>query len=86
MSDFGYSILLHSLYEKVLPREEMVKKNFWIAPENLHGSMSSIDTRSDIWGLGCLAFELLTNKPPFSDETGDDFEELKKLHKKKRRF
>lgn len=83
MSDYGYSVLLHSLLEKILPIDDIAIKFFWIAPENLRGS-NSIDTRSDIWGLGCLAFELLTNKPPFWDETGGNLEELKRLHKKKR--
>ena len=36
---------------------------FWIAPENLTGCQT--DTRSDIWGFGCLAYELMTSKPPF---------------------
>ena len=53
-------------------------KYFWLAPENVRGS-NTIDTRSDIWGIGCLAFEMLTGHPPFFLETGGNVDELKRM-------
>lgn len=84
IGDYGYSILLHLLIEKLLP-DHCGKRCFWIAPENLKGS-SALDTRSDIWGVGCLAVELLTSKPPFWEETGGSVEELLKIEAKSRSF
>ena len=53
----------------------------WTAPEIVFDSVH--DTRCDIWGVGCLTYELLTGFPPFYEETGGDFEKLKSIMKKK---
>ena len=37
LSDFGYSVLLHLLYEQIRPTGSKNPSHFWIAPENLKG-------------------------------------------------
>ena len=39
----------------------------YIAPEAIEGEV--VDTRSDIYSLGCTAFHLLTGQPPFTGTT-----------------
>jgi serine/threonine-protein kinase len=46
-----------------------------MAPEQIAGK--KVDRRADIYGLGVLAFQMLTGKPPFD---GDSPEEIERLH------
>ena len=38
---------------------------YWMAPEVLGGEPDG--TKGDIWSVGCVAVEMLTGTPPFSD-------------------
>jgi len=38
----------------------------YMSPEVLDGS--GYDTKSDVWSLGCIAYELCTMKSPFKKE------------------
>ena len=49
--------------------EQFVGTPVYMAPEQAAMSGVDIDTRSDIYGLGVLLYELLAGKPPFDSKT-----------------
>ncbi len=42
----------------------------YMSPEQTRGMQA--DSRSDIWGLGCVLYEMISGSPPFSGETTAD--------------
>jgi Protein kinase domain len=57
------SIFVH-YFERILHNKtNNGLKHLWLAPE-VNFEMS-YDTRCDIWGIGCLALELISGLPPF---------------------
>ncbi|XP_060726102.1 serine/threonine-protein kinase ULK4 [Tachysurus vachellii] len=46
----------------------------YCAPEVLRGGSTSIS--SDLWGLGCILYQMFTGKPPFFSETFSELVEL----------
>ena len=41
----------------------------YMAPEQARGNIDQIDERSDIYALGAILYQILTNQPPFSGDT-----------------
>lgn len=76
--DYKFSMLLHMLYERILPQGGNNQSYFSLAPEILLNR--PMDTRSDIWSLGCLAIELITGKQPFIDETNGSIAALREIY------
>jgi eukaryotic-like serine/threonine-protein kinase len=64
VSDFGLAV--RSL-DGALARE-VVGTPGYIAPEILFGKTGGATAQSDLYSLACIAYELLTGRPPFSAE------------------
>jgi serine/threonine protein kinase/tetratricopeptide (TPR) repeat protein len=69
--DFGIAKATgHQLTEKTLFTNfaQMIGTPMYMSPEQAQMSGLDVDTRSDVYSLGVLLYELLTGKPPFEKE------------------
>jgi len=67
LTDFGLAKLLGSSQALTMPGR-MVGTTEYLSPEQIRGQ--PVKPQTDIYGLGCVIFEMLTGTPPF---TGADF-------------
>ena len=60
---------------------QMIGTPAYMSPEQTGASALDVDTRSDVYGLGVLMYELLTGTTPFAQQTlaSADFGELQRL-------
>jgi serine/threonine protein kinase len=49
----------------------------YVAPEQVYGSSTEVDSRTDLYSLGVIVYELLAGHPPFQ---ADDVQELVSMH------
>jgi serine/threonine protein kinase/formylglycine-generating enzyme required for sulfatase activity/dienelactone hydrolase len=69
--DFGLAKLLaaaaHDAAETIRPTRGIVGTPQYMSPEQAEGQ--SVDTRTDLWNLGVLYYEMLTGRAPFQAES-----------------
>ncbi|MDR3128100.1 MAG: Stk1 family PASTA domain-containing Ser/Thr kinase [Bifidobacteriaceae bacterium] len=64
--DFGIARAMTDSSATMTQANTVVGTAQYLSPEQARGA--KVDARSDIYSTGCLLFELLTGKPPFSGE------------------
>jgi serine/threonine protein kinase len=70
--DFGIAKALNQRLTArtlVTRQDQLMGTPDYMSPEQADGSGVDVDTRSDIYSLGALLYELLTGTPPFDRET-----------------
>jgi serine/threonine protein kinase len=82
--DFGISkALSQQLTEKTLftAYGQMVGTPLYMSPEQAQFNVQDVDTRSDVYSLGVLLYELLTGSTPFDRETlqKSGFDEMRRM-------
>lgn len=66
LGDFGISRLLREA-GALTQAGEMIGTVNYVSPEQIAGE--AVDSRTDVYSLGCVAYEVLTGAPPFERET-----------------
>ncbi|MGC5629795.1 Stk1 family PASTA domain-containing Ser/Thr kinase [Georgenia sp. Z1344] len=65
--DFGIARALSDNFATMTQPHSVVGTAQYLSPEQARGEV--VDTRSDLYSTGCLLFELLTGRPPFSGDS-----------------
>ncbi|WP_016906251.1 protein kinase domain-containing protein [Streptomyces xiaopingdaonensis] len=65
--DFGIARALHGASSTMTQTGMVMGTPQYLSPEQALGK--TVDTRSDLYATGCLLYELLTMRPPFTGET-----------------
>lgn len=76
VADFGIALATGASHEQRLTETNATPGTvYYMSPEQAVGD--DVDERSDIYSLGCLVFEILTGRPPF---TGRNAHAVRVLH------
>lgn len=68
LSDFGVAKLTEAAYSDK-ESDIVVGTPAYVSPEQATGENDKVDSRSDIYGLGVLVYQMLTGKQPFTADT-----------------
>jgi len=66
LSDFGLALVGSA--SKLTAAGKTMGTYYYMAPEQIRGS-DDINTKTDLYALGCVLFEMLSGRPPFLGET-----------------
>ncbi|MDX1947800.1 MAG: serine/threonine-protein kinase [Pirellulaceae bacterium] len=77
--DFGMALLRGAWRVETGEPGEIGGSVAYMPPEQARGENDRVDTRSDLFALGAVLFELLTGKPPYTDK--DPYKALAKAQK-----
>lgn len=66
LTDFGLTKSLGT-DSRITHTGELVGSVHYVSPEHLEGR--ELDTRSDVYSLGCVLYECITGRPPFERDT-----------------
>ncbi len=69
VADFGLAVHVSALRQR---RGEIAGSPAYMSPEQVRGETHRIDGRTDIWSIGVVFYQLLTDKQPFRGETRDE--------------
>ena len=65
LSDFGFArVVMHAGEEELTKAGVMLGTPAYMSPEQA-GATGKIDSRSDVYALGCVLYEMLTGHAPF---------------------
>ena len=67
ITDFGTAKEVGSVVHTQLVRSSFVGTSHYLSPEILNED--KVSTSSDIWALGCVIYQMLVGRPPFSGAT-----------------
>ncbi|MGH3320266.1 MAG: Stk1 family PASTA domain-containing Ser/Thr kinase [Streptosporangiaceae bacterium] len=65
--DFGIARAIHDATSTVTQTAQVIGTAQYLSPEQARGER--VDARSDIYSTGCVLYELLTGRPPFSGDS-----------------
>lgn len=68
--DFGIARLIDVAGENVTQTGQLLGTLRYMSPEQTAGDLRSVDTRTDVYALGAILFELLAGKPMVAVDTG----------------
>ncbi len=68
VADFGVARAVSEVQDKLTATGMVVGTPTYMSPEQASGD-KQIDGRSDIFGLGCVVYEMLAGEPPFKGPT-----------------
>ena len=66
VTGYGAQVLADSIRKK--GATGMITRDTYTAPEQAFGGRASSTVQSDVYALGCILYEALTGKPPFSGD------------------